>query len=48
MKRWKRGAAMLLCLCMMTARQAGRRRGRSGERSVSVGMSGGVSTVVRA
>ena len=43
MKRWKRGAAMLLCLCMMTALLAG--RGRSGESTASVVMTGSVSTV---
>ena len=36
MKRWKRGAAMLLCLCMMTALLAGCGRGRSGESTASV------------
>lgn len=45
MKRWKRGAAMLLCLCMMTALLAGCGRGRSGESTASVVMTGSVSTV---
>ena len=45
MKRWKRGAAMLLCLCMMTALLAGCGRGRSGENTASVVMTGSVSTV---
>ena len=45
MKRWKRGAAMLLCLCMMTVLLAGCGRGRSGESTASVVMTGSVSTV---
>ena len=45
MKRWKRGAAMLLCLCMMAALLAGCGRGRSGENTASVVMTGSVSTV---
>ena len=45
MKRWKRGAAMLLCLCMMAALLAGCGRGRSGESTASVVMTGSVSTV---
>ena len=45
MKRWKRGAAMLLCLCMTTALLAGCGRGRSGENTASVVMTGSVSTV---
>ena len=45
MKRWKRGAAMLLCLCMTAALLAGCGRGRSGESTASVVMTGGVSTV---
>ena len=45
MKRWKRGAAMLLCLCMMAALLAGCGRGRSGESTASVVMTDSVSTV---
>ena len=45
MKRWKRGAAMLLCLCMMTALLAGCGSGSSGENTASVVMTGSVSTV---
>lgn len=45
MKRWKRGAAMLLCLCMTAALLAGCGRGRSGESTASVVMTGSVSTV---
>ena len=45
MKRWKRGAAMLLCLCMMAVLLVGCGRGRSGESTASVVMTGSVSTV---
>ena len=45
MKRWKRGAAMLLCRCMTAALLAGCGRSRSGENTASVVMTGSVSTV---
>lgn len=45
MKRWKRGAAMLLCLCMMTALLAGCGRGRAARTPRRVVMTGSVSTV---
>ena len=31
MKRWKRGAAMLLCLCMMTSLLSGWARGKNSQ-----------------
>ena len=45
MKRWKLGAAMLLCLCMTAALLAGCGSGGSGESTASVVMTGSVSTV---
>lgn len=45
MKLWKRGAALLLCLCMTALLLMGCGQSRSGENTVSVTMTGSVETV---